>query len=250
MDYIIVIPSYKRPKILQSKTLTCLHNLGVAKELINIFIIEDEYIEYHNNLNRDFYNQLIIGEKGLVQQREFINKHYPANTKIISLDDDISMIDLSLSSYNNINDFFIDAFNECEKRNCFLWSVYPVYNPFYRKDKQDVKEGLLYCIGAFFGYINRYDDDLDLKLTNTCSNKEDVERSIKYWLKDKKVIRFEKVGFKTKYYGTDGGGLGTFNYRLEPMKDATNKIHNTYPDITRIKIRKNGLYEIVFKKIK
>jgi hypothetical protein len=250
MDYIIVIPSYKRPTILQNKTLTCLHNLGVPADKINIFIIEDEYVDYHNKLNRDYYNQLIIGKKGLVQQREFINTYYPANTKIISLDDDIDTIDLSLSKYTTIDEFFTDAFTECENRNCFIWSVYPVLNPFFRTSKKDIKEGLLYCIGAFYGYINRNDDDLELELTRVNGNKEDVERSIKYWLKDKKIIRFERVGFKTKYYGNDGGGLGTFKDRLELMKEATNKINNNYPSLTKIQIRKNGMYEIVFKKIK
>jgi len=114
----------------------------------------------------------------------------------------------------------------------------------FRKTKKDITEGLSFCIGAFYGYINRYDDDLKLALTRE-GNKEDVERSILYWLKDGKTLRFNKIGFKTKYYGV--GGLGGLKNRLELMKQYSLLIHEKYPEFTKIKIRKNGLYEIVLK---
>jgi hypothetical protein len=243
--YFIAIPSYQRSTTCNNKTLKCLHANGIDKQLINVFVIQEEHEEYLAKLNPDWYNQLIIGEKGLVQQREFIQRYYPVNTHIVSLDDDVEAIDLSLTSHTNLDEFFTDAFIKCVDSNAFLWSVYPVFNPFFRKTKKDTTEGLSFCIGAFYGYINRYDEDLKLTLTRE-GNKEDVERSILYWLKDGKTLRFNKVAFKTKYYGV--GGLGGLKDRLELMKQYSLAIHEKYPEFTKIKIRKkNSLYEIVLK---
>lgn len=246
MNYIITIPSYGRASICNNKTLKALNSLGIDKKLINVFVVKEEYTNYKKELNEEWYNEIIIGEKGLVQQREFINNYYPENSFIISIDDDIESLDLSLTSYISADQFFKEAFELCVKECAYIWGLYPVFNPFFRKSKVDVTTNLNYIIGAFYGYINRNDNDLKLSLTTECGNKEDVERTILYWLKDGKVIRFNKIGFKTKYYGTQGG-LGTLKDRLERMKIYTIKINETYPDLTKIKIRKNGLYEIVFK---
>jgi len=250
MTYTIVIPSYKRSSIVQKKTLITLKNLGIPKELINIFVIEEDYEKYKSACNPDFYGNIIVGVKGLVQQRQFINNFYPPETKIISLDDDIESLDLSMTEYKSADEFLTNAFQVCYENNAYIWGLYPVFNPFFRKSKEPITTHLNFIIGAFFGYINRPNDtDLDLEIT-TQGNKEDVERTIKYWKKDGTVIRFNQIGFKTKYYGSDGGGLGKFNDRLEMMKQNTIAINTAYPDMTKIKIRKNEMYEIVFKPLK
>jgi len=248
MSYIICIPSYKRPTILQNKTLSLLHKLNIPKEIINIFVVEEEYSDYKLNCNPDMFNQIIIGIIGIVQQRQFISNYYPENTHIISLDDDIESLDLSMTDYATADDFFKEAFEICKLNKSYIWGIYPVFNQFFRKNQKLFTTELKFIIGAFFGFINRPNDlDLELKLM-VHGNKEDIERSILYFKKDGVVIRFNRIGFKTKYYGTDGGGLGTLSNRIETMKQETLNINNAYPELTKIKIRKNGLYEIVFKK--
>ena len=247
MEYIIVIPSYKRATQLQTRTLTTLHKLGIKKESINVFVVKEEYDEYLETLNKDYYNKLIVGEKGLVNQREFIEQYYPIDTKIVSLDDDIDSIDISLTEHKSVDDFIKYAFQKCVERNVYIWSVYPVYNPFFRKDRNEIKCGLIFLVGAFYGFINRHDEDIKLRLTRE-DTKEDLERSILYYLKDGKTLRFDKIGFKTKYYGV--GGMGSLKERLEPMKRYAKIINKEYPLITKIKIRKNGLWEIVLKEPK
>ena len=247
MDYVIAIPSYKRSKICNARTLTTLHNHGIPKQLITIFVVDDDLADYQLNCNPDYYGELIVGEKGLVKQREYISRHYPEKIRIISLDDDIESIDISMTEFDSLDSFFRFAFAECERLNAYIWSVYPVFNPFFRKDRKDVSTNLSYLIGAFYGYINRRTDALTLQITRD-GNKEDVERSILYYLLDGIVLRFNKVGFKTKYYGTDGGGLGRFKDRLESMKRYALELNERYPALTRVKVRKNGMYEVVFKR--
>jgi hypothetical protein len=247
MDYCISIPSYKRSTICNNKTLTTLHNLGIPKSKINVFIAEEDLENYQKDLNPDYYNEIIIGVKGITHQRQFIYEYYPAGTHLVSIDDDVESLDLSMTEYTSADDFFLKAFSLCIDENCFIWGVYPVFNPFFRQHRTPITTNLNYIIAAFYGTIIRPVSE-DLKLTITMDgNKEDIERSILYYLKDGKTLRFNQIGFKTKYYGSDGGGLGIFKDRLELMKTNTIAINNRYPDITKIKIRKNGMYEIVFK---
>jgi hypothetical protein len=245
-NYIIAIPSYGRAKELNDKTLKTLHDLGIPHRNIHVFVVQNQQLEYIRTINPYLYGRIVVGVKGLVQQREFIENYYPEGTRIISLDDDIESLDLSLTDFQTADEFFNYAFDKCESMGSYIWGVYPVFNPFFRKPRKQVLFGLSFIIGAFYGYINR-PKDADLKITlDANGNKEDVERSIRYWKKDGVMIRFNHIGFKTKYYGTSGG-LGTFKERVEPMKQSAITINKTFPDITRIKIRKNGMYEIVFR---
>lgn len=249
MNYSVAIPSYKRSAICNSKTLKTLNDLGISKEKINVFVVEEELDEYKDKLNPDFYNQIIVGVKKLVPQREFIENYYAEGTNLIMIDDDITELDLSLTEYKSADNFFCDAFSECLKQGAFIWGIYPVYNKFFREGRPSLSTGLNFIIGCFYGIIVRKIPELKLELIRD-GNKEDVERSILYWLKDGKVLRYNKIAPKTKYYGTDGGGLGKLKDRIETMMNDAIKINEKYPDITRIKIRKNGLYEIVFKEPK
>ena len=244
--YRIVIPSHKRAKILNEQTLTTLKNNGIDKRLIDVFVAAEEYDEYLKVLDPDLYSNLIVGEKGLVQQRNYIINYYVEGAKLLSLDDDIKDIDLQYTDYASLDEFICEAFEECKKNNTFIFSVNPVYNPYWRKDRLETKQtNLNYCIGAFFGIINRHDKDLFL-ITCVDGDKEDVERSILYYLKDGKTLIFNKIGFVTKYFGSDGGGLGKLKDRLERHKTNTIALCEKYPDLCKEKIIKNGLYEVKF----
>jgi len=152
---------------------------------------------------------------------------------------------LSLTEFLNLDLFFEKAFKDLKLNNAFIWGVYPVFNPFFRESKADLSKELKYIVGAFYGFINRK-NLLKLQLEN--DNKEDVERSIKYYLYDGIVLRYNKVGFETKYYGKDGGGMGTFESRIETMKISAERLQSQYPTLCDLKVRKNGMYEVVLKK--
>jgi hypothetical protein len=81
-------------------------------------------------------------------------------------------------------------------------------------------------------------------------NKEDVERTLRYWKNDGIILRFERITTKTKYYGADGGGLGKFNDRLEPMRLATDALIGEFADCGSKYTKKNGMTEFKFKQLK
>jgi len=248
-DYIICIPTYKRAEICKKRTLNTLQQNNIDPKIIYVYVADqEEYDIYKNTLDITSYNELIIGVKGLVSQRQFICNSWENNKYIVSLDDDIESIDLSLIN-ENLDSFIRSAFDKCTKHKSYIWGVYPVYNLYWRKIRREMPTELTFICGAFYGYINRPTlEAIQPTLTNEHSGKEDVERTIKYFINDGIVLRFNKVGFKTKYYGAVGG-LGNFKDRLIPMANACVLLKEKYGDYGKIKVRKNGMTEFVLKKI-
>jgi len=248
MEYVICVPSFKRPELCNEKTLTMLHKNKIPAKKINVYVANiEEFEEYKQKLNREYYNEIIIGKVGLVKQRQFIMNQFKKNTNLIFIDDDVSAVDLSLSMFKNksLHQFFEYAFHICYKENSYIWGVYPVYNPFFRKDRKEITTDLNLIVGAFYGIINR-PKLKSIQLTNA-DEKEDTYRTIKYFIQDGIVIRFNKVGFQTKYYGKSGG-MGNKTKRLKPSVDASNKLKELYPEYGNVFIRKNGIGEFKLKK--
>jgi len=252
-DYVICIPSYKRAKICGEKTLATLRKNKIDPKKIFVYVAnKEDYDLYNEILDNTEYNKLVIGKKGLVQQRQFIMEQWPTGKHIVFFDDDVESIDLSLSprfKQHNLDYFIREAFNECTKNNSFIWGVYAVFNPFFRKTKSELSSDLKYIVGAFYGIINRPNlKSIELTITKKNGQKEDVERTLKYFINDGIVLRFNKIGFTTKYYGKEGG-LGKFEERIKPMKDACKKLEEKYSDYGHTKIRGNGMAEFILKKI-
>jgi len=252
MSYVVCIPSYKRAQLCNEKTLSTLNKMKISKEKIYVYVADkEEYEIYKTALDKSLYNKLVIGKKGLVPQRQFISEQWPQGKNIVFFDDDVQSIDLSMSAFKNknLNDFFIHAFSECKKHKSFIWGVYPVFNPFFRKGRNEMTTAQNYIVGAFYGIINRPKlKSIQLTLTKENGQKEDVERTIKYFIEDGIVLRFNKIGFVTKYYGKEGG-LGTFEARLKPMLEASKLLKKKYPEYGDISTKTNGMTEFRLKKI-
>ena len=252
MSYVICIPSYKRGQVCNKKTLSMLKKHNIPKSLIHVYVAnQEEYDEYKIILDPALYHKLIVGKIGLVPQRQFISEQWPDKKNIVFFDDDIQSVDLTMSEFKNrkLHDFFLHAFSECKKQKSFIWGVYPVFNPFFRKGRREVTTSQSYVVGAFYGIINRPTlKSIQLTLTKGNGQKEDVERTIKYFLEDGIVLRFNKIAFVTKYYGKDGG-LGTFEDRLKPMLEASKLLKKKYPEYGDVTTKKNGMTEFRLKKI-
>jgi len=252
-DYVVCIPSYKRADVCNDKTLTMLKKNKIDSKKIYVYVAnKDEYDEYLRVLDPKLYNKLVIGIKGLVPQRQFIMEQWKDGEHIVFFDDDVEKIDLSISTKfkgKTLNYFFNSAFKECKKQKSFLWGVYPVFNPFFREARNEMTTNLNYIVGAFYGIINRPKlKSIQLTITKENGQKEDVERTLKYFIEDGIVLRFNRIGFVTKYYGKSGG-LGTFEDRLKPMLEASNKLKAKYPDYGDISTKKTGMTEFKLKKI-
>ena len=89
ITYVIAIPSYNRSEILINKTLKFLKDCEINPKLINIFVANDEeYKIYNSAIPKELYGKLIIGKKGIANQRKFISYYFPKGKNILSIDDD------------------------------------------------------------------------------------------------------------------------------------------------------------------
>ena len=265
-SYQIAIPSYKRSNIITKKTLATLAKYKISSSIITIFVAnQTEYNEYFKNVPSNLYNKIIIGELGLKNQRNFITRYYPEGTHLVQMDDDLDDIVIMFNWQNfkignrksikkkrylvpllELDKFIKEAFKICIERNLFLWGVYPVANPYFMSPL--MRTNLQFIVGPFWGVINRHNN----KLKITLNEKENVERSLLYYTMDGGVIRFDYVSIITKYYKTPGGmqNENNKNARIRASLNSAIKLHKRFPELTKIKTRKNGRTEIVFKRIK
>ena len=251
--------------MLQEKTLTMLKKHNIGSQKIYIFVAnEKQAVEYKHVIPKNFYHKIVIGELGLKNQRNFITKYFPINTNIVQMDDDITdikQLDFANSklskktkkphkyyqtkSIENLNQFIKHSFIQCKSKDIFLWGVFPVNNPYFMNT--NTTTDLRFIVGPFFGIINRkYKDRKDL--LTTIDEKEDVERSIKYYIKDGGILRFNYISIETKYYRNPGGMQSEMkNRKVEALKSAQ-YLNKTYPQYTTLYLKKkSGFPEVKLK---
>jgi len=246
-DYIVAIPSYNRSDVLAQKTLATLQNGSIPASKIHIFVAnKSEYDKYKAAIPNNLYGKMIIGKLGISNQRRFIVEYFPEGQKIVSLDDDVEKIlkktsdsDTKLRQIQNIDKFFRDAFDRLRKENLYIWGVYPTPNPFFMRG--GVTTTLKFIIGGLYGFINR-PNAKDIRISGNADQKEDIEQSILYYIKDGGVIRYNNVAFKTKFHAP--GGLGQTKDRIEANLVAAEYLENKYPQYATMWKRPNGMVEI------
>ena len=85
-----------------------------------------------------------------------------------------------------------------------------------------------YIVGAFYIIKNIRDSDL----LPTSDILEDTERTVLYWKKYKKLLRFNHIIIKTKYFGK--GGLES-NDRLARHSTSAHILVDRHPNLLRLK---------------
>jgi len=247
MTYIIAIPSYKRHKILKKRTLSILEKHKISKSIIYIFVSDEEEKQIYKNYFPDYKN-IIVGKLGLKNQRNFIQYYFPEKQHVVQMDDDITelyelAVNLKISDkykqksmcpLNNLDKFIKDCFTESIKTGFHLWGVYPIDNAYFMTCK--ITYDLRIIVGPFWGYINRHNN----RLKNTIDEKEDIERTIKYYIKDGGVIRFNNVSIGTSYYKTPGGMQAENKDRKEEALKSALYLVNKYPHYCKLNNKKKS----------
>lgn len=225
----IAIPSLNRQTLISNLTLKYLSDVGYPSNLIDIFVASDnQKADYRLNLDPTMYGNLIVGELGLANQRNFISHHYPDNQIYVSMDDDVKSIVFMTPSMSFCG-FISFCVQELEKGEAGLMGVLP--NSDNRRMQPKITSHLSHILGSFFVIRNHHD------LFITLNEKEDYQRSILYYFRYGKVFRYLMAGVDTRYAQTPGG-LQTPG-RDGRMREEVNYLVNTYPDIVCRK-DKNG----------
>ena len=240
MEYFIAIPSYKRAKEIQSKTLKYLKDCGINDERIVVFVANEE--EKNIYISAGVGNKIVVGVLGITNQRNFIMNFFPLGQYVVSMDDDIERLERADLQQNcfipitALDETIRENYQLMLEENRYIWGIYPVHNIFFIK--RPMHTDLKFIIGVCYGYINRR-----IMLGVEFDVKEDIHNSILHYLKDGGVLRINTIVAKTKFNAV--GGLGMDRY--EANKKAAEALHLKYPTLTRIVQRKNKTYEIRLK---
>lgn len=215
VDYKIAIPSYKRAKTLRDKTLALLQKYKIPKEKIYIFVADKtEKTRYIKALYTPsypyYYQDIIIAKRGLREARNFIQNFFDKGEYLLCLDDDIKSLKQMVNKQKateleNLDWLVQKGFEVCEKVKASLWGIYPIIDPYFMYKK--ITTDLRYIVGAFWGVINTHDKDTYV----TMCPKEDYERTIKFYIRDGRVVRINYVGVETIYYTAKGGIQALYN---------------------------------------
>merc|ERR1712054_491388 len=97
---------------------------------------------YNSEVPKNLYSgKIIIGKKGILNQRNFIINYFPKGKYIISIDDDIQDIliknDRKLRSIKKkeLNNLFENSYHLMKESNSNIWGINMVTNPFMMQNK-------------------------------------------------------------------------------------------------------------------
>ena len=232
--YKIVIPTYKRHNLIsENGTLSFLKKSNIPKEKIILFVADKEEKEiYKKNVPENLYSgKIIIGIKGILNQRNFIVNYFPRGEYIISIDDDIQ--DILIKKENKLRSIkkkelrylFENSYNVMKESNANIWGINMVTNPFMMQEKISTNLGIIPA--GFYGWIN------NPKMINKIKNdsREDVERSVMFFDKDNVIIRYMNITFKTVMKKTEGGIQALMSQKKRhQMEDLyTKQLKQKYP---------------------
>lgn len=243
-DWIVAIPSYQRAATLCKKTLATLRRGGVAEERVHVFVANaEEHALYAAALART-RTRLIIGAPGIVGVRNAISNYFGEGAQVVEMDDDLTDVSFAqgpktLVSVEDLGGWFTFSFATAQAAGARLWGTYPVCNPYFMKDK--VSYDLRPCIGALHGHFC----DPRLQLHADALGKEDIERTLLYYLADGRVARFN--GYAAKQNArTEPGGLQAPGGRThETSQRAAGYLRRTYSALVHMaSARKGGHAEV------
>ena len=272
-NYVIAIPSYKRTNTIKLRTLHTLEQYKIPKDIIYIFVAnKKEQKEYRDSLDKGYHKNIIVGKLGIKNIRMFMSTYFKEGQKICYIDDDVYSIEeavfnskskkklkeklklkkLSFSKKNkkalkkscqvfvtlkSLDTFLTEGFILLEKSNHKLFGINPVYNPFFCtiKDKQNkhISYNLKFVVGTLCGVINSHKAEI-----RHIDQKEDYERTIKYYLLTGGVVRFNNISVVTKYYN-EPGGLQSLGLRSWAKENKSAKyLVKKYPKLCSFNIKK------------
>lgn len=252
-EYVVAIPSYNRPEIIQMATLSLLEKHLIEPGRVHIFVANaDQLLIYKNQLQKKWHDSLKVAVLGIKNVRNFMTRYFASGTKIFYLDDDIYEINqcfwdedkyrkkgASRKVYGNffkplqnLDRFICEAFEECEKKHVRMFGVNAVCNPFFStpcSDEKAIKKGLYFTVGACYGCIN----DTTVNIVSI-DDKDDYERTIRYYLSDGAVLRFSSIAIKTRYYTEPGGMQSPGQRSWQKCERDGRLLLQMYPDLVSI----------------
>jgi len=236
---------------LKEQSLAMLKSNKIPSSIVYIFVAnKEEEALYKDAIPKDLYNKIIVGVKGLLPQLKFIIKYYPEGKHLVRFDDDIESVfkkkhkisegvsrrQMDETRLLNLDDFIKRAFETLRKENLTFWGINKTSNPFFMTDGYTTD--LRVIVGNVNGWINSYDPSYDY-VVSTAENYvgQDIENTLRRYITDGGIVRFNDVGFTAGKYMATGGiqdDIGGNKKRLQLIKKKNRmykKVYGKYGEI-------------------
>lgn len=251
MSYQIVVPSYRRAEICKEQTLAVLDRLQVNRDRVTVFVANEEEREIYSDTLKDEW-KIVVGVRGISSQRKFYHNYFPANTRLMSIDDDMAeLLELGneelIPTTMTIDDIANTGFHFAEKEGARLWGINPTMNHFFLKNHVSV--GLRYICANFMGsYAGDWVfTDPERRMTPTG---EDHHSTLRSFTRYGSVVRLEWLCPKTKYFaagGIDACVSEDGMTRAQRHAEELRWVQNRYSDISSIQIKAGGVVNLRLK---
>ena len=249
MKFRIAIPTIARAETIKKKTINYLSKTDIDFKEVDLFLSDGEELDaYKESLKEYPINFIVTNKKHVNTQRNFIVDYYKEGQLVLGIDDDIQSIEMRVSEKKtipllNLTEFVDQAFEISLGHKFDMWGVNAVLNPYFMRN--NISFNLKYIVACFYGWRNTHQSKAYVS-TNPEYGKEDYERSIKYYIEDGGLTRFNYVSPKTKYYSEDGG-IQTYR-TVEYEQKAVDWLLKTFPMYCVInKHKKSKWPEVVLK---
>lgn len=231
-NLVFVVPSLGRADRVSECAIKTLRELNVGPKSIHIFVADEEEKRRYQVAVPDV--DVVVGKLGIGNQRKFINEYFPGGFRIVSMDDDVTLVKKNGNRTQlltgDLTEYVNQAYDLCEEKGVRLWGVTDSTNGMFMSEGAVL--GLRSCAGAFYGEYAQETECQSEK--NHC---EDFEKQLKHYLKYGGIIRFNNIGPKQKRYGNGGvlQHLGGIDNRLAVYEKAALDLCTTYPDLIKVK---------------
>lgn len=210
MHYKIAVVSHRRPHILARLTYKMLKESTVAMEDVTLFLSDEQDAREYAIVPLP---QVITASANVRDKFNFVHGFYPKGTRVLVLEDDITLIDKSNAALRDINAMAEIGFSSIGEYG--IWGIAPHANTFYFSGK--VTHTLKLVVAHCFGYVATNDPALAV----TQLSKTDYERTLLYFQRYGCVTRLDMYGVKTKSYTQEGGMQSDYTLEARHIVEQT-----------------------------
>lgn len=248
INYVIVIPTYKRVNTFYKKTYTRIIKPYKLENKVVLLIQCDEDAEQYKSRMPEL--KQLRTPAGLLETVNFISHSYALNKPIVIMHDDLTRLlyvkppNTKRITVPNANRLFQRVFALMKANDCNLGGLYPANYPLSMVQQPEITTDLRFIHDPLtFMYNQKI--FMDSKFTH---HKMDFQRTIEYYKHDKQIFRYNHYTFCTAY--NPKNNEGGFGFRtVEKEKEICNLFIKKYGDyISRIIIHKNGTTSLVLRK--
>lgn len=218
------------------RTLRLLADRGVPREDVHLFVTPGQEGAYRSAVDSALYGHLHTGAPGVVGQREVVHHTFPEGAQLVQLDDDLRNVEQLAANGEGLEPVtylpgIVPSAEQLAAAGARLWGTYPVRNAYFMRQRN--RTGLVFLPGWLWGCLNSHEP----ARMAVHDQKDDYERTLRWWSLDGAVLRLDWVAADTLMYQPGGMQAADRPDRRQANRDAVRYLLQNWPHVVRVKKR-------------